>query len=193
MIKAIIFDWGGVLAPSDCATAVMKLRKNFSFDEQTFLEYFEKHEDDLAHTKEYKEFLAKVSGISGIPTQSIVNALNAALPDEVFDLARQLSSKYSIYILSNQLHYRTEFITSQFDLSFCKAVFFSSEIGLKKPQIAFFEHILANVDCAADKCIFVDDRQENIETAQTLGVKGILFGSLEQLQEDLAKSLSLFE
>ena len=36
MIKAIVFDWGGVLAPSDREIAAVRLAKNYDLNKQEF-------------------------------------------------------------------------------------------------------------------------------------------------------------
>ena len=41
----------------------------------------------------------------------------------------------------------------------------------------------------ASECVFIDDREENIETARMLGMKGIVFKTYEQADADLNKML----
>ncbi|MCH8048573.1 hypothetical protein IIC44_00540 [Patescibacteria group bacterium] len=57
MIKTIIFDWGGTLAPSDNKIAAVRLKKNFTFDNIKFKNYFMEHEDDTCDSNNYKKIL----------------------------------------------------------------------------------------------------------------------------------------
>ena len=186
MIKAIIFDWGGVLAPSDIKISVVRLKKNFEFDETEFIKYFVEHEDDSCHTNEYKEFLSIVSERFNIPVESIINALNADPPDEDFEIARKLSENYTIHILSNQLKFRTDYIKKTFDLSFFDNALFSNEIGLKKPSEEIFTFLLDEINQKPENCLFIDDSPVNIAVAKKLGFNAILFKNLNQLKEELA-------
>ncbi len=186
MIKSIIFDWGGVLAPSDNKIAAVRLRKNFDFDVNEFYKYFEEHEDNLCHTNEDKKFLLIASKKFNIPVGSIINALSADPPDEVFEIAKSLSKKYKTYILSNQLKFRTDYIKSTFDLSFFDKVFFSNEIGLKKPNKDIFNYLLKEIQNKPDECLFIDDLSENIQVAKKLEFNTILFKNLEQLKKQLS-------
>lgn len=186
MIKAIIFDWGRVLAPSDNKVAVVRLKKNFDFDENAFSEYFDQHEDDLCHTQEFQDFLSTASEKFNIPVDSIVNALNSDPSDEVFEIAKKLSEKYKVYILSNQLKFRADYIRSNFDLSFFDKVFFSNEIGLKKPFEEIFTFMLNKINQDPVNCLFVDDTPSCINTAKKLGFNVILFKNLDKLKQELA-------
>jgi len=186
MIKAIIFDWGGVLAPSDSKIATARLKKNFEFDQGAFLNYFNQHEDDLCHTNEYKEFLSIASEKFNIPAESIIDALNASASGEVFEIAKKLSKKYRAYILSNQLKFRTDYIKKTFELSFFDKVFFSNEIGLKKPSEEIFNFLLKKINQKPGNCLFTDDSPANTAVAKKLGFNTILFKNLKQFKKELA-------
>ncbi|MFH1590463.1 MAG: hypothetical protein ABIC95_00905 [archaeon] len=76
------------------------------------------HEDEMCDTNNDTDFLNKVSNKFNIPIKSIIDALDADPPDEDFEIARKLSKNYEIFILSNQLKFRTDYIKNNFDLSF---------------------------------------------------------------------------
>lgn len=193
MIKAIIFDWGSVLAPCDNKIAVIRLKKNFDFDENAFVEYFDQHEDDISHTQEFQEFLSVASEKFNIPIESIVNALNADPPDENFEIAKKLSKNYKTYILSNQPKFRTDYIKKTFDLNFFDNVFFSNEIGLKKPSEEVFNFLLKEINQIPENCLFVDDSPANIVVAKKLGFNTILFKNLKQFKiKQFKKELASF-
>ncbi|KAJ5672846.1 hypothetical protein N7507_001973 [Penicillium longicatenatum] len=54
-------------------------------------------------------------------------------------------------------------------------IFASGYLGMRKPDGRFYEHVLAKIGVAASEVIFVDDREENVEAAQRLGMTGFLF------------------
>lgn len=62
----------------------------------------------------------------------------------------------------------------------------SYRLGHCKPDPAFFSVGLERLSAAPGECVFIDDRAENVEAAETLGITGVQFLSTEQLESDLA-------
>ena len=62
---------------------------------------------------------------------------------------------------------------------------FSAEVRLIKPDPAIYEHTLRGLGVSAAETLFVDDREPNIRTAHTLGMRAIQFLSISQLKDDL--------
>jgi len=62
---------------------------------------------------------------------------------------------------------------------------FSAEVRLIKPDPAIYEHTLRGLGVSAAETLFVDDREPNIRTARTLGLRAIQFLSISQLKDDL--------
>lgn len=59
--------------------------------------------------------------------------------------------------------------------------FISSEVHPLKPEKAIYDCFLRKFHLKADECIFIDKRQENIDCAQSAGIKAILFTGAQQL------------
>ena len=66
-----------------------------------------------------------------------------------------------------------------------ESFFLSYEMGLVKPDAAFFHHILDSLDVQATDCVFIDDRAEKVESARKIGITAIQFEDAHQLQLDL--------
>ncbi|MEC8342422.1 MAG: HAD-IA family hydrolase [SAR324 cluster bacterium] len=52
-------------------------------------------------------------------------------------------------------------------------------------------HLLNSFNLQAEETVFIDDRQDNIEAAEKLGINGIRFTSPGQLKEEL-RNLEIF-
>lgn len=65
----------------------------------------------------------------------------------------------------------------------------SGFVKMVKPNADIYEHLLDEYGLCAEKCVFIDDREENVEAARALGMKGIVFASYEQACEALEKLL----
>lgn len=63
----------------------------------------------------------------------------------------------------------------------------SCEEGIKKPDLKIYEIALKRLNLLPGACVFVDDKRVNIEAAEKLGIRGIVFQTPEQLREELIK------
>mmetsp|Transcript_58222 Transcript_58222/g.130217 ORF Transcript_58222/g.130217 Transcript_58222/m.130217 type:complete len:218 (+) Transcript_58222:53-706(+) len=74
-------------------------------------------------------------------------------------------------------------------------VLVSSRAASAKPDVDIYKQFLAQSGLQPSDCIFVDDKQNNVEAAQSLGFRGVKFrhigkdGSLKQTAEELLQSL----
>ena len=61
----------------------------------------------------------------------------------------------------------------------------SYQLRVAKPDPAIYHHTLKQLGTQPEETLFVDDKQMNIDAAHALGVKGILFSTVDQLRADL--------
>ena len=61
----------------------------------------------------------------------------------------------------------------------------SSYLRLAKPDPVIYHHVLEAIQLPAEEVLFIDDRQENILSAEAVGLHGILFQTVPQLREEL--------
>ena len=54
-------------------------------------------------------------------------------------------------------------------------VFTSGDTGLLKPDLGFYRHVLEATNTPAESAVFIDDKFENIFSANSLGMHGVLF------------------
>ncbi|WNV86616.1 HAD family phosphatase [Umezawaea sp. Da 62-37] len=62
----------------------------------------------------------------------------------------------------------------------------SGRIGLRKPDPAIFEHTLELVDLPADRCVFFDDMQVNVQGAKAVGLHAFLHTDADSTRAALA-------
>ncbi len=62
------------------------------------------------------------------------------------------------------------------------AVFVSGELGTIKPGARIFEHVLEELGIAADRMIFIDNKEVNVRGAEALGITGHVFTGAENLR-----------
>lgn len=61
----------------------------------------------------------------------------------------------------------------------------SHDIGVRKPDPAFFRRLCEQVEAPADRILFVDDREVNVEAAATAGLRAHHFGGAADLRARL--------
>ena len=64
-------------------------------------------------------------------------------------------------------------------------VFVSGELALIKPDPAIFRHVLRTCGVSADNAIFTDNREDNVVSAQALGITGHVFTGAPALRSFL--------
>lgn len=63
----------------------------------------------------------------------------------------------------------------------------SGFVRMVKPDADIYEYLLSEYGLNADECVFIDDREENVETAKALGMGGIVFQGYEQACSELGR------
>ncbi len=129
----------------------------------------------------------------GTAEQDVINAWNANLlgvPLKALGSLQSLHNQgFSLYILSNtnEIHVKKiiENFYRQYRLDFYSLftnVYFSYEIGHRKPETQFFKHVLNDANLSAKQCVFVDDLAKNLEPAKKLGINVIKHQTNEPIQ-----------
>ncbi len=179
-IKNIVFDLGRVLLNIDPA------RTQKGFASLGFRP--SKGDDDVVIAIEKgaispKTFTDSVlaSVNPGTTAKQVTDAWNDMLldfPVNRVTMLQQLRPDYRIFLLSNSNkihydHYATQFETVYgFPMSdLFDKMWFSFEIGLIKPDIEIFRHVLSNSYLIAEETLFIDDTEEHIASAKKLGIK----------------------
>ena len=67
----------------------------------------------------------------------------------------------------------------------CIILFFSAAIHKRKPNIGFYNHVIEETGIDPTRTIFVDDKLENVLTAQSFGMHGIIFDEDEKVIRQL--------
>jgi putative hydrolase of the HAD superfamily len=96
----------------------------------------------------------------------VVDPASTALVD------RLLAAGYAVHLGTNQEHHRARFMreTLGLDESRFGVAVYSCEIGLAKPDPAYFDKAVAMIGADPATVLFVDDKQENVEGARAAGL-----------------------
>jgi len=192
MIKAIVFDWGGVLIDHPVAEmnlyCAQKLHVDIKLLMQTFLKYKTSYQKALITEDEVWDKICNEIGGEKPTVRSLCReALQASYSPkkEMFDLARNLKNNgYKTGLLSNtEIPMMGFFKEQKYDM-FDVTVFSCAE-GTVKPEQKIYEILLNRLEVDASEAVFIDDTQEFINGAQNIGMKTILFENANQVISEL--------
>src|SRR5262249_29820466 len=97
--------------------------------------------------------------------------------------------KFFLATINNEILELNTYRIEHFDLRRYFAVFFSScFLGLRKPDEAIYRAVLQMTARQPEECLFIDDREVNLECPRELGIRTILFRDANQLRADLKEA-----
>ena len=200
MIKNVIFDIGNVLVDFRWREIMEKLE----IDKATQNEFEESvfgskwwHEFDHG-TMEEEEILEKLreDNQERIEAFELVWEHRAELVNPYsysVSWIKELKEKgYRTYLLSNYPSTLFTLHTNQGSFPFLDEVdgkIISGFVKMIKPDADIYEKIMSEYQLKAEECVFIDDRPENVEAAERVGMKGIVFGNFAQANKKLGELL----
>lgn len=72
---------------------------------------------------------------------------------------------------------------SRFDL-----LVWSYQLRVAKPDPAIYRYALERLGTRPEETLFIDDKAENLDTALALGMRGLVFSTVEDLRDKLKDS-----
>lgn len=102
-------------------------------------------------------------------------------------LVKELQDEgYRVYLLSNYPldMYKLHWPTFEF-FKLVDGYVVSAPEKMKKPDKAIYELLCTRYALTASECIFIDDRQENVDAAIAVGMESVLFTGYDTLREVL--------
>jgi len=185
-IKNIIFDWGGVISNIDYRKTVEAFTKLGLTDFDLVYNQLKQTTlfDDLetgSITPEDFRYEIRAMLPEGVGDEDIDTAWTAMLldlPEERISLLEQVRKHYNIYLLSNtnEIHVTrySKYIDEiyghdKFRNLFIKA-YYSHEVGMRKPGVEIFEHVVQENGLVRSETLFIDDTPQHIEGAKKAGL-----------------------
>ena len=193
-LRAVVFDYGIVLTGPPSAEAWAAMKRITGMSEDRFAQLF------WADRPAYDE--GKLNGITfwqkflrdaGLP-QRHVEELNRwdcrlwTVQNPIMVAWQQKLKQHGLLtaILSNMGDNVLASVEREFDwIHRFDLLVWSFQLGIAKPDPAIYRHTLAQLGALPEEALFIDDKQENVEAAQALGIQAIEYSSVEQLRQEL--------
>ncbi len=200
-IRAIIFDFGRVISAQKPMSLFRGYEEELGIEPGSLNPIMfgsQAWEDALVGRKTSEEFWRAIGPQLNLHTPEAIDAFDQryradeALNEGVAELIRRLRAedRYKLAVLSNSPPGLARWLDEWGILDLFDVVFCSGDEGVKKPDPAAFEITLERLGVEPEEAVFIDDTTGHVQTARSLGLKGILFTTAEALADDLDKSLS---
>jgi epoxide hydrolase-like predicted phosphatase len=203
MIKGVLFDVGGVLINLDGYHPAKLVADFYNIDQQIARELFNKHLDKLG--TEYVGEEAEEQVWKGIASD--INSTKTEIPyfilhddfenrlkknSKVLEMLENLKEKgYIVGILSdtNIIHKKMDVLQEIY--SHVDILLLSCDIGVRKPKKEAFMKALERMKLKAEEVLFIDDRENIIESAKEYGFNTVLAKNEDQIVDEIKENLKL--
>lgn len=194
MIKAIIFDLGGVYFSPGTEIAYKKLIREFPYINPNKVRLImsggklSRGYKSGKYSK--KEFWKKAKELAGtnFDDKKFSRIWNSSytLNKDVKNIAAKLRKDYKIAILSGNIRERVRFLNKKhgFKKNF-DVIVFSYMVGASKPKLKSYKEVLKRLKAKANECVFIDNSEKMLKPAEKLGMNTLLFKNSKQLRKEL--------
>lgn len=183
MLKNVIFDLGKVLIEWD----VEEFAKRYSSDPKIqkiipndIFYHSDWHLLDKGGISE-EDLEISINRRTGLEITEVRNIILEArkimsLKEKTHRELLRLKDKYTIFCISNMSHKSWEVVKNEHNfMKHFKDIVISAEVKMIKPCKEIFTFALNKFKIKPEESLFIDDLEDNIEAAKSVGIDGILF------------------
>jgi len=182
-IRAVFFDFGGVLMRTEFQAPRQHLAERFKLDYDDLDKIVFGSESarrasigEISEEAHWGEVLKRVK----LPLSERKVFADEFFGGDVIDrklveYLRSLGGRVHTGLISNAWSGLREFLTGEKMIDIFNTVIISAEVGVVKPEARIYQIALERAGVAAEEAVFVDDVAENIEASEKIGMQGVLF------------------
>ncbi len=195
-IKNIIFDVGNVLLSFEWDAYL----ESFGFPKETLAAVkratypnsdWEERDRGVLSPEEYFQLFLKRAPEYEAQLRQVIDREGDSL--RLFDYSKTwiqyLQSKgYRVYLLSNiSEHMLPSFYEKMDFLPGLDGAIFSCEVKMLKPEPEIYQALFTTYGLRPEECVFMDDRQENVDAAKAQGMGAFVFTDFPAAAKELEK------
>ncbi len=198
-INNILLDFGNVILDLDMQAGQQGmytlLQRPYDPYNQDMPEVFRAFETGEVDEAGMITELARLSGqeISAGAFRPAWNALLGEIPAHRIALLQRLRERYRVYLFSNTNETHLDHLSEKYGAAWMQRfetdcfdrVFYSCRIGLRKPEVSAFHHVLAEIGSDGTDTVFIDDGRMHIEGARAAGIRAYWHDPATELSDTL--------
>lgn len=195
MIKAGIFDVGGVLISYSDTYVMDDIKKTLGIDPDTFKKAWDNlipifQLGEINEKEFWEKFLSETHTAKSLPEEDLlVRGMREKyfIHEKMLKLIHLLKDNgYKLAVLSNIIKPHFVFLEKQGIYKNFDVKVFSDQVHLQKPDPRIYLLTLERLGVDPKESFFIDNKKEYIEAANNLGIHGILFeDDAEKFEEKL--------
>lgn len=193
MIKAIIFDWGGVLIDNPSGGLQRYCAEVLGIDMDIFRSAFARHKDEfqdgtIREADMWKNVCNEIGIDMSLPESLWYNAVQDTFneKEKMFNLVERLRIRgYKIGFLSNTEMPAVEYWKRNDYAKYFDEAVFSCIEHIAKPDREIYQMICERLRVVPEETVFIDDKDEYVDGAKSIGMGGIVFKTVEQVKLEL--------
>lgn len=175
-MKAIVLDMYGVIVKQTGDDFVPYVQRTFSDlkSEEIYTPWFKADVGELT-SLEVWESLGFKGDIEKIEKEYLDTI---EINDGFLDFVSSVCKHYKMAIISNDSSRWSKFLREKFDINkYFDVISISGDLKIQKPDERIFKLTIEQLGCKAEDCLYVDDREGNLEVASKIGMNAVLFNS----------------
>jgi putative hydrolase of the HAD superfamily len=195
-IKAVIFDWGGVLIENPTEGILRYCREVLGIGTGCMLAAYRKlipyFQEGKISEKEFWKGLRRRTGAKGeMPASLWLEAFENSYVEkkDVFAVAHALHARGCRTGILSNTEKPARPIMERDSYRIFDPIVLSWKVGSSKPQGRIFEVLIETLSMDPSEILLIDDVAANITAARELGLQGLLFTDAESLRASLADIL----
>ena len=210
MLPHLLFDFGGVLIDIDYAATPAAMRRlsradsSIEFSQASQAELFDKFETGHLSPAEFRAGLRAAYALDAADADldAAWHAMLLGVPPDRLALVAELRRRgHQTALLSNTnaLHIAeiNQRLAEQYGFEHGIAdvldrVFYSQEVGLRKPGEEIFRHALREMNWRPEDVLFIEDSPQHVATARRLGLRVLHLAPPLTLTSALPEALRVF-
>ncbi len=201
-IKAVIFDYGGVLSLPPDNKKMLKLAETSSLEPALFEREYRRHRSEYDRgTLTAADYWLEILAAGGVTAGGKLTETLTRLDIEIWtvinhtmvDWSSLLKERgYRTAVLSNMPRETLAYINRTFPwINNFDTCIYSCDHGLIKPESQIYSTCLEALGISSGEALFIDDSCENTEAAERLGLHTLTFQSLEAAKERIEQQYGL--
>lgn len=175
-MKAIVLDMYGVIVKQTGDDFVPYVQRTFPDlkPEEIYTPWFKADVGELT-SLEVWETLGFKGDIEKIEEEYLDTI---EINDGFLDFVSSVSKHYKMAIISNDSSRWSKYLREKFDINkFFDVISISGDLKIQKPYERIFQLTMEQLGYNAEDCLYVDDREGNLEVASKAGMNTVLFNS----------------
>ena len=196
VIKAVIFDWGGVLIENPTEGILRYCREVLGIGTGCMLAAYRKlipylQEGKISEEEFWKGVRRRTGAKGAMPASLWLEAFEHSYVEkkDVFDVAHALHGRGCRTGILSNTEKPARPVMDRDSYRIFDPVVLSWQVGSAKPQRRIFEALIETLHLNPHEILLIDDVAANITAAKDLGLQGLLFTDAETLRSDLADLL----